>query len=97
MREPYEEDDDSDETWEELQQLIAEIEEEDVDEVERGFRADRAAVRKCRSLAELRKRAEALTSLLADDALGPVGIVRAHDLIELIDDRVTDLLAGGGR
>lgn len=87
------EDDDSDE-------LDFDDEEEDEDEdedevfanIERAFRQERAAIRVCDDLHELR-RLRATHQALANSGARDAGRIRARDLVELIDDRITDLKA----
>lgn len=73
-----------------------EDDDEDDDEVfaniERAFRQERAAIRACDDLHELR-RLRATHQALANSGARDAGRIRARDLVELIDDRITDLKA----
>jgi hypothetical protein len=69
--------------------------------VERAFRADRARIRACGDVGELRAMQDDFRASLADGTLYGVAAVRGNDLLELIDERITDLkaerVAGRGR
>ena len=73
-----------------------EEEEEDDEEVfgriERAFRQQRARIRVCEEIHELRTiRTEHV--VLAESAAREAERIRARDLVELVDDRITDLKA----
>jgi len=71
-----------------------EDEEEDLlQRIEQAFRGERARIRGCGDLDELRALRAAYASDAAGSRLNQAGRIRARDLIELIDDRVTDLKA----
>ena len=69
--------------------------------VERAFRADRARIRACGDVGELRAMQDDFRASLADGTLYGVAALRGNDLVELIDERITDLkaarMAGWGR
>ena len=67
-----------------------------LEEVERGYRADRARIRACDDVHELRAMKAEYEAILRRRVLSEAGRVRAGDLIELIDDRITDLRARAG-
>ncbi len=93
------ENDDLDDVLEALGELEPEDEEEQEDEeavllrVERAFRSERARVRACEDLDELRALRSSYLDLEAGGGLHLAGRVRVRDLVELIDDRLTDLEA----
>ncbi len=88
--ESEEDDDDSDDN---------ESDDDDQDEdarlarVETAFRAERALIRACDDVAELRTKRREYQALLSDGEVIGVGRLRINDLIELIDGRTTDLKA----
>lgn len=61
--------------------------------VERAFRGERARVRAAEDPDELRALRSAYLDLEAGGGLNLAGRVRVRDLVELIDDRLTDLEA----
>lgn len=73
--------------------------EEEVDEeavfarIEHAFREERARIRDCDDIDDLRGFRDAYLALEPTGRLSQAGRVRAHDLIELVDDRITDLKA----
>ena len=68
-------------------------EEEDPADIERQFRELRARVRGCADLDDLRKMRANLRQAISAERVQGIARVRATDLIELIDDRITDLRA----
>lgn len=76
---------------------MAPIEEEDpgvvLARVERAYREERARVRATVDLDELRTMRELYRTQIADGTLHGIAAVRGNDLLEQIDDRVTDLKA----
>jgi hypothetical protein len=60
--------------------------------IERAFRLERANIRSCEDLHELRH-LRASHQALANSNAREAGRIRARDLVELIDDRITDLKA----
>lgn len=85
-------DDDDDELDEEEDE-----EEEDEDDllarIEHAYRSERARIRASDDGHELRALRTEYVALEASGRLNQAGRLRARDLIELIDDRVTDLKA----
>lgn len=69
-----------------------EDDDEQLYEIERAFRDDRATIRACEDLRELRRLRSAHQDL-ADSDGREAGRIRARDLVELIDERITDLRA----
>ncbi len=61
-------------------------------EIERAYRQERATIRACDDLHELRRLRRAHQEL-ADSDGREAGRLRAFDLVELIDERITDLRA----
>lgn len=95
-------DDDGDELVEETEQGDDEGDAEELlARVERAFRADRARIRACADVSELRAMQDEFQASLADGTLYGVAALRGNDLVELIDARITDLkaarVAGRGR
>ena len=94
-------DDDDDELVEETVQDDEPDAEELLARVERAFRADRARIRACGDVGELRAMQDDFRASLADGTLYGVAALRGNDLLELIDERITDLkaarVAGRGR
>lgn len=90
-------DDDDDDEIEESNEGVAYPEEEDAAEilarVEHAYREERARVRASEDLAELRTMRETYREELSAGTLTGVAAVRGGDLLELIDDRITDLKA----
>ena len=82
--------DDADEEEEEEEE---EEEVEDVEEVERQFRQQRTSVRACGDLDTLRQMRANLHHAVSDGTMQGASRIRANDLIELIDDRITDVKA----
>ncbi len=67
-------------------------EEEVLAQIDKAFRADRARIRSCEDVDELRRlRAEFVA--LVGSAGHTARAIRSRDLIELVDDRITDLRA----
>jgi hypothetical protein len=60
--------------------------------IERAFRLERANIRSCEDLHELRH-LRASHQALANSNAREAGRIRARDLVDLIDDRITDLKA----
>ncbi len=94
-------DDDEDESVEETGQDDELDAEELLARVERAFRADRARIRACGDVGELRAMQDEFQASLADGTLYGIAALRGNDLVELIDARITDLtaarMAGRGR
>ena len=95
-------DDDGDELVEETEQGDDEADAEELlARVERAFRADRARIRACSDVGELRAMQDDFRASLADGTLYGIAALRGNDLLELIDERITDLkaarVAGRGR
>jgi len=68
--------------------------------VDRAYRDERAKVRTSEDIAELQEMRETYHEQLMEGKLPGIAGVRANDLIEQIDDRITDLRSrrfGGGR
>ena len=61
--------------------------------VERAYREERARVRASEDLAELRTLRDTYRTQVADGTLHGIAAVRGDDLLEFIDDRITDLKA----
>ncbi len=61
--------------------------------VERAYREERARVRASVDLDELRMMRELYRTQVADGTLHGIAAVRGNDLLEHIDDRITDLKA----
>jgi len=61
-------------------------------EIERAYRQERATIQACDDLNELRRLRRAHQEL-ADSDGREAGRIRALDLVELIDERITDLRA----
>lgn len=61
--------------------------------VELAYREERARVRGSVDLDELRAMRELYRTQIADGTLHGIGAVRGNDLLEHIDDRITDLKA----
>lgn len=101
----WDEDDSDEEEWESDDDQEDEVQEDDEDEdlyarVDRAYRDERAKVRASEDIAELREMRETYQEQLMEGKLPGITGVRANDLIEQIDDRITDLKArrfGGGR
>lgn len=81
----FEDDDDEEEEEEDEEELLARI--------EKAFRGERARSRACTDLNELRALRPEYQTVESNGTLNQAGRIRAHDLIEIIDDRVTDLKA----
>lgn len=80
--EEYEEEDEEEEDEEEL-----------LARIERAFRTERARIRACEDLHELRAMRADHQSLVTNRNAAPAARIRSRDLVELVDDRVTDLKA----
>lgn len=68
-------------------------EDEHIQRVEAGFGSDRARIQSCGDLDELRGLRAEYQRLETRGGLSMAGRIRAHDLVELIDDRITDIKA----
>jgi hypothetical protein len=66
---------------------------DDEAEVERQFREHRARVRACANLDDLRQMRANLRHAVSAGTVQGASRIRAKDLIELIDDRITDVRA----
>lgn len=88
---------DEDEETEETDEETESAEEEDPAEVlarvERVYREERAGIRASVDLDELRAMRELYRTQIADGTLHGIATVRGNDLLEQIDDRITDLKA----
>ncbi|MFZ5477356.1 MAG: hypothetical protein ACOZNI_11335 [Myxococcota bacterium] len=109
MSYPYDDDNefeqvDEEETDEESEDDDDESDEDDDDDddqdedarlarIETAFRAERALIRACDDVAELRTKRREYQAVLSNGEVIGVGRLRINDLIELIDDRTTDLKA----
>ena len=91
--EESEDEDESDEDEPEAEQDDDEEDEEaaKLDRIEKAFRTERTRIRACGDIAELRTMRRDYQEILAS-AVG-VGRLRMNDLIELVDDQVTNLKA----
>lgn len=78
---------------EEIEGGEEEEEEDDPADIERQFREQRARVRTCVDLDELRRLRSNLRHAVSARTVQGIARVRASDLIELIDDRITDIKA----
>jgi hypothetical protein len=93
-------DDDDEEDWDEDEdedEDYAEESEDDEDEeellmrIERAFRNERARIRNCNDVYTLRQLRDQYGQDLAGGSLNQAARIRARDLIELVDDRITDV------
>ncbi len=88
------ENDDADEDEDEDEDDDDEPDEEQVlRDIESAFRTERARIRGCDDLHELRAIRTECQALAASRDANPAARIRLNDLIELVDDRVTDLKA----
>ena len=87
------EDDEIEETDEETESAEEEDPGEVLSRVERVYREERASVRASVDLDELRAMRELYRAQIADGTLHGIAAVRGNDLLEHIDDRITDLKA----
>ena len=93
-------DDDNDDNDDNDDDTYADDEEDDEDDgdetqfdrIERAFREERATIRSCDDVLELRT-LRAWHVDLAESGVCEAGRIRAKDLVELVDDRITDLKA----
>ncbi len=100
--EPYDWDDDEQDSdefdFEEFDTVWPYVHKDDDDddeqlyEIERAYRHERATILACEDLRELRRLRRAHQEL-ADSDGREAGRIRALDLVELIDERITDLRA----
>ena len=65
--------------------------------VEEAFRIDRRAIRASTDGGELRERSAGLERAIRSGQMPGIAGVRARDLIELIDERLTELRSGRSR
>ncbi len=88
----YDDDDEDDDEFD-----YDEDEDDDEDEVilrvEQAFRRERTRIRDCDDLQELRSMRTTHEDSIAGAPLSQAARIRSHDLIELIDDRITDIKA----
>jgi hypothetical protein len=70
-----------------------EDDEEQILRVEQAFRRERARIRASKDIPELREMRTVYQTSIAEDELCQAARIRSHDLIELIDDRITDIKA----
>lgn len=73
-----------------------EDEEDLLERVESAFRTDRARIRQSDSIYELRLLKVEYQDLESNGRLSQAGRIRARDLMELVDQRITDLRAASG-
>ena len=89
--------DNDDDESEESDEGVEYLEEEDPAEilarVEHAYREERARIRASEDLAELGTMRKTYRAQLSDGTLYGIAAVRGDDLLELIDDRITDLKA----
>jgi len=93
-------DDDDDDMDDELDLDFAETDEEEDDDeeeqimlIEQAFRRERAHIRAAEDLHELRSMRTVYQESIAEGQLNQAGRIRSNDLIELIDDKITDVKA----
>lgn len=82
---------------------VADVDESDDDDaafdeglferVEAAFRSDRAKIRGLADVGDLREMRASYQAQVDDDHLPDIGRVRASDLLSLVEDRITDILA----
>ncbi len=65
--------------------------------VEEAFRIDRRAIRASTDAEELRERSAGLERAIRNGQMPGIAGVRARDLIELVDERLTELRSGRTR
>lgn len=65
--------------------------------VEQAFRVDRRAIRASNDAGELREKSAELERAILNGRMPGIAGVRARDLIELIDERLTELRSGRSR
>ena len=65
--------------------------------VEEAFRVDRRAIRASNDAGELREKSAELERAILKGRMPGIAGVRARDLIELIDERLTELRSGRSR
>ena len=85
------EDDELEEEEEDEDEVDDEV--EDLANVDRQFREQRARVRSCSDLDELRQMRANLRHAVSAGTVQGATRIRATDLIELIDDRISDVRA----
>ena len=61
--------------------------------IESAFRAERSVLRACVDVAELRAKRREYQAMLSNGGVVGVGRLRVNDLIEILDDRASDLKA----
>jgi hypothetical protein len=86
----FEDDGESDE-WEGDEEAVDD--EVIVRRVEAVFRAERQRIRECGSVGDLRTMRTEHESTLAIPGLHLAAVLRCRDLLELVDDRITDIKA----
>jgi hypothetical protein len=86
------EDDDDDDDDDEAAGAQAE-DEAQLTRIEKAYRAERAVVRACDDVADLRTKRREYLAILGGTT-NSVGRLRVNDLIELVDERVIELKAG---
>lgn len=86
-------DDECEEEWAEEDEEDHEDEEEILARIERKFREERAKIRATSETYELRAMRSEYQRALTDEDLHDAGRIRLRDLIELVDDRLTDIKA----
>ncbi len=91
--EEEEEDEGNEEGDEEKDEDEAEDPEVVLARVERAFRTERARIRASEDVQELRALRSEFQTLESNGRMPQSARIRAHDLVELIDDRITDIKA----
>lgn len=82
-----------DDVAEEEDEEEAEDPEEVLARIEKAFRSERARIRSTEDLHELRALRAECEALLSNAGAPQAARIRARDLVELVDDRLTDLKA----
>jgi hypothetical protein len=88
-----EDDDELDEEEETDDEGEGEDQEEVLARIEKAFRSDRVRIRASNEIAELRRLRSEYQTLESNTEINQAARIRARDLVELIDDRITDLKA----
>lgn len=86
-------DDEDDETVDEIEEEEEEDDAELLARVERAYRSERSRIRACTDVEELRSMRNSYRQQLTSRTLVGVAAIRGNDLLEIIDDRITDLKA----
>ncbi len=93
----FAEDDESEDEGEDDDEPDAEEDDGLHERVEEAFRVDRRAIRASNDAGELREKSAELERAILNGRMPGIAGVRARDLIELIDDRLTELRSGRSR